>query len=184
MVSQDIAATTASLIGIALSTALFAGVYGAVHDQVSFTISPEYFTKMKFHQFAYANFGWPPRVLAAEVGFLASWWVGLIGGWILARRGLAELVAKQWMYLPKALVVAGATAAACGTVGATLGMVASRGDVSDWNEYQRFLDLQDLRGFIVVAYLHWASYLGGVAGIIVSARYVKAASKRSNVEAS
>ena len=37
--------------------AVLAGCYGALHDQISYTISPEYFTKVKFEQFRYADFG-------------------------------------------------------------------------------------------------------------------------------
>ncbi len=55
--------------------ALAGGLYGAVHDQISFSISREYFTRMKFIQFAWADFGWPERLFAAEVGFLATWWM-------------------------------------------------------------------------------------------------------------
>src|SRR5262245_32181747 len=80
-----------TMIGIAMLGAVIAGPYGAVHDQISYAISPEYFTKLKFRQFSYANFGWPPQLFAAEVGFLATWWVGLLAGWFLARAGLAEL---------------------------------------------------------------------------------------------
>src|SRR3954468_16183226 len=80
-----------AMIRVSLLGALFAGIYGAVHDQVSYAISPEYFTKLKFHQFWYADFGFHPRVFAAEVGFLASWWVGMIIAWLLARLGLTEL---------------------------------------------------------------------------------------------
>ena len=62
-----------AMFGIALLGAILAGCYGALHEQISFNISPEYFTKMKFDQFRYADFGWPARVFASEVGFLASW---------------------------------------------------------------------------------------------------------------
>lgn len=30
---------------------LIAGVYGALHNQISYTVAPEYFTKFKFYQF-------------------------------------------------------------------------------------------------------------------------------------
>ena len=76
---------------MALLGAAIAGPYGALHDQISYIISPEYFTKMKFRQFSYADFGWPDRVFAAEVGFLATSWVGLFGGWFVARAGLAGM---------------------------------------------------------------------------------------------
>ena len=51
-----------AMIRISLLGAVLAGIYGAVHDQISYTISDEYFTKLKFPQFWYANFGFPPRV--------------------------------------------------------------------------------------------------------------------------
>src|SRR5580700_8579924 len=80
-----------AMLCIALLGAVVAGMYGALHDQISYSISPEYFTKLKFRQFSYADFGWPHRVFASEVGFLATWWVGLFAGWFLARAGLVEI---------------------------------------------------------------------------------------------
>jgi len=56
-----------------------------IHDQITYTISPDDFTQMKFDQFAWANLGWPPRVFVAEIGFIASWWVGLFSARFLAR---------------------------------------------------------------------------------------------------
>jgi len=156
--------------------ALVAGAYGALHDQVSYSISPEYFTKMKFYQFAYADFGWPPRVFAAEVGFLATWWVGLIGGWILGRIGLAELTQQTtWSYTARAFALAAGVTVIVGALGALLGAAQARGDLSTWQAWQQNLGLDDLHGFVVVAYLHWASYLGGVLGVLSAAVYVKRA---------
>ena len=65
--------------------ALVAGLYGVLHDEITYSISPEYFTRPKFLQFHYADFGLPPRVFVAEIGFLATCWVGFIAGWFLAR---------------------------------------------------------------------------------------------------
>ena len=73
------------MLGYAVLGAFVAGFYGVLHDQITYSISPEYFTRMKFLQFHYADFGLPPRVFVAEIGFLATWWVGLIAGWFLAR---------------------------------------------------------------------------------------------------
>ena len=44
---------------------IIAGIYGAIHDQISFTFSEEYFTRFKFIQF---NLSWAyesPRLGAA-----------------------------------------------------------------------------------------------------------------------
>jgi len=167
-----------ALIRVTVLGALFAGAYGALHDQVSYSISPEYFTKMKFYQFAYADFGWPPRVLAAEVGFLATWWVGLIGGWILGRMGLAELNQRATRYYTaRAFALAAGVTVIIGALGALLGAFQAQGDLSAWQAWQENLGLDDLRGFVVVAYLHWASYLGGILGVIAAVVYVKRADR-------
>ena len=73
------------MLGYAGLGAVLAGLYGILHDEITYTISPEYFTRLKFYQFDYADFGLPPRVLVAEIGFLATWWVGFFAAWFLAR---------------------------------------------------------------------------------------------------
>ena len=44
-----------------------AGLFGALHDQVSYSVSREYFTRFKFSQFQLLNPAVPERVRAAEV---------------------------------------------------------------------------------------------------------------------
>jgi hypothetical protein len=61
-----------AMLGVAAIGALIAGSYGIVHDQITYTISPEYFTRLKFEQFKWANRGWPTRAFVGEIGFLAS----------------------------------------------------------------------------------------------------------------
>ena len=52
---------------------------GSIHDQVTYSISPEYFTKFKYQQFGFdpAWFG-GHRQTVAVIGFLATWWMGII----------------------------------------------------------------------------------------------------------
>jgi hypothetical protein len=154
--------------------AVAAAGYGALHDQVSWTISPEYFTRLKFQQFAWADVGAPPRVFVAEVGVLATWWMGLIAGWTLVRFGrLSDSWPEARPAVLRAFAIVLGIAAAGGVVGALLGRAASRGDLSGWNAWRDNLQLRDVPGFVVVAYLHWASYLAGAAGIaaaVVDAR--------------
>jgi ABC-type antimicrobial peptide transport system permease subunit len=72
---------------------LIGGIYGILHDQFTYTISPEYYTKFKFYQFGLAYTGneaiFPnPRVQVCIVGFRATWWMGLPIGIILGITGL------------------------------------------------------------------------------------------------
>src|SRR5258708_13514776 len=68
---------------------VFAGLYGMLNDQVTYTISPEYFTKFKYLQFCVKpqEFGGDRRAVAA-IGFLATWWMGLIVGLVFGINGL------------------------------------------------------------------------------------------------
>ena len=82
---------------------VIAGLYGVINDQITFSISSEYYTKFKFIQFNLANennidkikF---PRIFVAIVGFLATWWFGLVLGFIL---GLFNLIQTSWQKLFK-----------------------------------------------------------------------------------
>ncbi|HYV35363.1 MAG TPA: hypothetical protein VE988_06650 [Gemmataceae bacterium] len=163
------------MVRIALLGAALAGTYGALHDQISYSISPEYFTKMKFFQFSWADFGWPPRVFASEVGFLATWWVGLFGGWFVARAGLDEMPQPQRRRtLLRAFAIVFTVAPLFGLTGALIGVARTHyGDLSGWAEIQYLFDLQDLPGFIIVAYLHVAGYLGAAVGLVLAVVYVR-----------
>ena len=166
---------------ISVVGAIVAGCYGAVHDQVSYTISPEYFSKFKFQQFADANLGWPPQAFAAEVGFLGTWWVGLIAGWFLARAGLVDMPAEdRWKHTARAFAVVLATTLVAGLAGALLGAAMNRGgNHQEWAELEA-AGITDARGFLVVAYLHIAGYIGAVAGVVLAILYVRRSAARSN----
>jgi hypothetical protein len=81
--------------GIALTGALLGGMYGIVHDEITYSISPEYFTHLKFAQFHYADLGLGNRFFAATIGFLATAGVGLVGAWFLARRLIPSQPRRQ-----------------------------------------------------------------------------------------
>jgi hypothetical protein len=163
-----------AMLAITFLGAALAGIYGALHDQLSYSISPEYFTKMKFQQFWYANFGWPQCVYASEVGFLASWWVGGIGAWLLARLGLDGFPpATRRRYVARAFAIVFGSAVIIGGAGLLLGTIVShQSDLRGWKEFKDAFDLQDLPGFVIVAYLHAASYLGALVGVIAAGLYV------------
>ena len=42
---------------IAVSASVIAGIYGIIHDQITYTVSPEYYMRFKFLQFNLANEG-------------------------------------------------------------------------------------------------------------------------------
>ncbi len=76
------------LLLILLLAPLIGGLYGILHDQLTYTISPEYYTKFKFYQFGLLEQGVTVapeehRLMAGMVGFFATWWMGIAIGIIL-----------------------------------------------------------------------------------------------------
>ena len=155
----------ASLIG-----AVIAGVYGILHDQISFTISPEYYTKFKFNQFYYANFGFHDRIFAAEIGALATWWVGFFCVWFLSRRLIPNQPrAKAYRQITIGFVIVGMFAVAAGIAGYVYGMLVELPVTNtQWAHAFRSLSIEQPENFIRVAYIHNASYLGGISGLVIA----------------
>ena len=171
------------MLRTALLGAVVAGCYGALHDQISYSISPEYFTKFKFRQFSYADFGWPPRAFAAEVGFMASWWVGMAVGWFVGRAGLVELPSplRRVCFL-RSVAILLITCLLGGVAGALLGVVVTRRyDSVDIKALKYALSLEDIRGFVVVGFLHAGSYFGAFVGLILAIIYVHKQVRRNRV---
>jgi hypothetical protein len=67
------------LLTVAILSPLLSGLYGILLDQLSYSISSEYFTKFRFYQFQIASY-FHYRIGVAIVGFLSTWWVGLLIG--------------------------------------------------------------------------------------------------------
>lgn len=163
------------MLGLAAIGALIAGVYGILHDQVTYSISPEYFKRMKFQQFHYADFGWPERVFVAEIGFLASWWVGLFAGWILARVAARHVGPRKMLALGSCgfvWVIAFALATASGAF--VYGWFCHPSpDTSGLAALGFTLGVSDIPAFVRVAYIHNATYFGGLLGTIVAAIMIR-----------
>jgi len=156
--------------------ALIASAYGIIHDQITYTISPEYFTEFKFEQFAFADFALVAgeRGFVVVIGVLATWWVGLIAGWFLRRLaifpdGSAPPVSDTVRHF-KLIVITGAI---CGIAGNLIGRVDSV-TRSTWSPWMESLD--DPAAFHTVGQIHNFGYLGALLGLImagVSVRLVR-----------
>lgn len=152
-----------------------AGAYGVLHDQVTYTLGPEYFTKFKVYQFQYHDDTAPARWVAAKIGFQASWWVGLFAGWFLAR------VAVPRVPLPVAARlcargVAGMLAVTLLFGGLWWAWAQWRLDdaaLAWWAEAVRGFHITDVRAFALVGTIHEGSYLGALAGLIGAGIWVR-----------
>jgi hypothetical protein len=156
------------MLVVSMIGGLIAGMYGVIHDQITYSISSEYFTNLKFQQFAYADFGLGNRVYAATIGFLATWWVGFLAAWFLARRFIPHqprrVAYRQICYGFLCLVIAALLSGALAYVyGLWRGPDA---DYSAWRwAFTRF-KIVDSWAFVRVAYIHNAGYFGGLIGLV------------------
>ncbi len=156
------------------TTPIIAGIYGILHDQLTYTISPEYYTKFKFYQFGLMDMGneaiFPnPRVEVAIVGFLATWWVGLPIGIILGLVGLIHKTRKQMKLVTfKAILFAILVTFICGLVGLFYGKFYLSNENLDWWFPENLIDRKN---FIAVGSMHNFGYLGGLIGLIVGIVY-------------
>lgn len=166
-------------LGFIISIApLIAGIYGIIHDQITYTISPEYYTKFKFYQFGLIDVGdeaiFPnPRIQVCTVGFLATWWMGPPIGIILGLVGLIHENYKQMLLITlKAFVVTVIIAFITGLIGLAYGKIYLADTGVDWWLPDNLVNTRD---FISVGSMHNFSYLGGliglIAGIIYSVRH-------------
>ena len=154
-----------------LLACLFAGTYGAVHNQISYTVSPEYFTEFKFDQFGILR-SIPPRIGAAMVGWHAAWWMGILIGGVLIPLGLMipGNAAYFWAMIRTFGVVA-ATTLLFGLLALGAAFILVDPDaVGQISRYDN--EIVDDVAFARAGTMHNFSYLGGVVGILAGGCYL------------
>lgn len=162
-----------------IPAAVLAGIYGIIHNQISYTISSEYFTHFKFIQF---NVPWAysyPRLGAAYVGFLATWWMGILVfiplGWFGFIFPNTQQMAIQLM---RAFLVVAATALSTGLLG--LAYAYFQVNSTSIHHYVHWLrdGISHPIPFIRVGFMHNCSYFGGVTGLLAGIVYLLIAKVR------
>ena len=152
-------------------TIILAGLYGIIHDQITYSISPEYFTKFKYQQFGFepAWFG-GHRQTVAFIGFLATWWMGLFIGALL---GLIGLIFSNYKMMLKAITIGikitFITAVLFALVGFFWGKYHLINTGVDWWLPDGLINTDQ---FIIVGSIHNSSYLGGIVGILLAIIYM------------
>lgn len=172
-----------SLLKTAVLGALVAGFYGILHDQITYTISPEYFTRFKFEQFSYADFGLGERLFVVAIGFLATWWVGFFAGWFLWRLGVdregnppaIRSILNKFIWI----IVSGIT---YGIIGLCYARIRIKTDAFDnWLDYTEAIDVTDHAAFMTVGQIHNFGYLGALIGLVIAGIAVRRERNRKTV---
>nr|WP_322623850.1 hypothetical protein [uncultured Flavobacterium sp.] len=150
---------------------IIAGMYGIVHDLITYKISPEYFTKFKFIQFGLIEGGnnVPINTLQLLVftGWASTWWVGFIAagifGSVAFRLKKAKIVAGA---IVKASLLMIGTAVLFGILGYNIGFFTEA--PSDLSQLcTECGNLENPDAFITAGYVHNFSYIGGFLGIML-----------------
>lgn len=149
---------------------IIASIYGIVHNQISYTVSPEYFTRFKFIQFGLLDNSIPERIRASIVGFLASWWMGIPIGILI---GLVGFIHKGYKRMFKvslwAICVAVGFTILFGLCGLIYGYFQTSGiDLNDYKYWFIPENVENVRRFLCAGYMHNSAYLGGVLSIFVA----------------
>ncbi|MFL0067033.1 hypothetical protein V3A08_15455 [Tenacibaculum maritimum] len=173
-----------ALILILIIAPILGGIYGILHDQITYSISNEYYTKFKFIQFGLENWGLGqnigtetnaeiilknPRFGASIIGTLATWWVGMIIGIILGFVGLIHKNGKKmFVTTMKAFLLTTGIALLTGIIGLGYGKLFLTENQPNWNLPENLIDYDS---FIMVGSMHNFSYLGGLIGLIIGIIY-------------
>lgn len=170
LIPQIALADLPPMFGAAFTGAMVAGAYGVAHDQFTFAISPEYFTKLKFTQFRCADFGLGDRVFVSTIGFIAVSAVGFAATWFLARRLIPRQPrAHAYRQIRNGFMIAFAFGFVFGLFGYGYGLWRGpNADYSYWTPAIQVLGIKDDWSFVRVAYIHNGGYLGGLIGLIVA----------------
>ncbi|MBF9237989.1 hypothetical protein I2I05_11345 [Hymenobacter sp. BT683] len=174
-----------ALISIVVAASLIGGTYGALHDQLTYTISPEYFTKFKFIQFELVDEGPEahisnPRIWVAAVGFLATWWMGAPIGFILGLVGLAH---SSWgimlIVTLRAFLITMIIAFATGIIGLIYGrLFLANNPIKSFDNWFIPENIINFKDFITVGSMHNFSYAGGLIGLIAGILYSTSQKKK------
>lgn len=172
-----------SILLLIIISPIIGGLYGILHDQITYTISPEYYTEFKFYQFGILEEGNEvkidyPRLEVAKVGFLATWWMGLLIGFILGLISLFKKGNKDFLKTSlKSYFVVILVSLITGISGLLYGkLFLSKNEIDWWLPETLLINKNN---FIAVGSMHNFSYFGGLIGLIISATYI-IKSKKSN----
>ncbi|MDI1255552.1 MAG: hypothetical protein PSV16_05580 [Flavobacterium sp.] len=152
-----------------LISILVAAIYGAIHDQITYSIAPEYFTVFKFDQFGFMDWGFNnPRLTVALIGILATWWMGLLIGVFQALVGLTHKDYKQmFRYVMHSIFITLGVTALFGLIG----FIAGKIDTTDYTTCCGQYIIKDGKSFMIVGSIHNYGYLGGEIGALVGITY-------------
>ena len=164
--------TTATILKaliIVLFSVIIASIFGAIHNQLSYSVSNEF-----FEDFLFGNFGsneWNlnnKRIAASLVGILGTYWVGLLLGIIYAVIFLFINSQNNFKFIFKAISLNVLFALIGSIIGYFIGFLIPWEDSGIWMEF----GTQNPQKYVQANFMHSGSYYGGILGLIFGIIYL------------
>ena len=155
---------------------LLSGFYGVIHNQITYSISSEYFTLFLFVQHKLPEyFIQPARLGAGIIGWASTWWMGLIIGITLGTLWIwNDILTTKDRF--KALGTVFITAITFGIIGYLIAYIQWQPkryyEVISFPSYGKIIDnslqaITNPHAFLRAETLHKFSYLGGITGLLI-----------------
>ena len=154
---------------IVIFSIIIASVFGAIHNQLSYSVSNEF-----FEDFLFGNFGindWNlnnKRIEASVVGIFGSYWVGFILGIIYAVIFLFINTENNFKYIFKAISINIFLALIGSIIGYIIGFIIPWENSGIWMEF----GTQNPQKYVQANFMHSGSYYGGIVGLIIGIFYL------------
>jgi hypothetical protein len=164
----------ALVVFVIVTSIIIASLFGIIHDQITYSIAPEYYTKFKFIQFGLTEDSTTYidniRLLVTIVGIMATWWMGLLIGIVYAFYLLFFQYSKSlYNTYFKTIGITFIVTILCSIIGYLNWKWHAQYYPCDWYLPE---DLIDKNSFICVGHIHNFSYLGGELGILIGILYL------------
>ena len=155
------------IIVVILLASVLAGIFGALNNQITYFLSPEFYTKSLFPQFGFVEYGLnTPKITAAIIGVWSTWWVGLLIGTVISFTSLIHSTSFLMIRaIRKSFLIIISSAVVFGFLGYLFGVISLNDTLINFG----FKGTQEqLKSFITVGYIHDFEYLGGLISLIIA----------------
>ena len=146
-------------ISLIIIATCIGALYGAIHDQIAYSISKEFFSVLRFSNLE-INPAQASRLDVAYVGFVKTWPVGLTLGFIIALVGLLH---KENKHMFKLSVQSFIFAMGIAFVFAMISIVLPIGS----DETANFQNIKDIAAFLKVQRMNNYAHVGAIIGMFV-----------------
>ncbi|MDJ0823125.1 MAG: hypothetical protein QNJ09_15105 [Paracoccaceae bacterium] len=147
-----------------MTAVIVAGLYGALHNQLSYSVGSSFFHDLKFAEFGISEAN-HNRLGAALVGWQSSWWIGAMIGVPAFVLGLV-LIDRPERYVAAGVAAIGAAIFVTlfgSMAGLLYGMLTLDGALAA--NLPNADAISDPMGYLRAAMMHEGSYFGALGGL-------------------